>query len=197
VPKVVDVEARRAQLTQAVAAQIARTGMDGVTLREVARRAGWTTGAVAHYFADKRELLLATYRSRADLIRADVAASVAAGLSPLDALIEHSLPLDDERRTNWQVFLAFMGAAIGDPELTAAHEARSRSFHASVGDALQDEVAAGRIPAGLDLAHEARRLVALLNGVAVQAVFDPLSWGETEQRLAVAEHLASLTRSPA
>ena len=192
-PKVVDVEQRRAQLTRAVAVQIARAGMDGVTLREVARTAGWTTGAVAHYFTDKRELLLATYQSRADLIRDDVAASVASGLTALEALIEHSLPLDEERHTNWQVFLAFTGAAIGDPELTSAHQVRSRSFHASVGEALRSEVDGGRLPAGLDLAHEARRLVALLNGVAVQAVFDPSTWTAAEQRRVVAEHLSTLS----
>ena len=56
-PKVVDVEQRRAELAAAVARVIARSGIEGATMRQVAAEAGWTTGTLVHYFTNKRELL--------------------------------------------------------------------------------------------------------------------------------------------
>ena len=62
-PRIVDVDVRRAELTDATARVIARSGIEAATMREIAAEAGWTTGALTHYFADKRELLLATFQS--------------------------------------------------------------------------------------------------------------------------------------
>jgi AcrR family transcriptional regulator len=63
VPKIVDVEQRRADLTDAAARLIARSGIESATMREVAAEAGLTTGALTHYFTDKHELLLTTFQA--------------------------------------------------------------------------------------------------------------------------------------
>ncbi len=68
-PKVVDSDERRARLIAATSDAIARDGLAHVTLRTIARSAGWTTGIVTHYFADKRELLMATFDHHADRAR--------------------------------------------------------------------------------------------------------------------------------
>jgi AcrR family transcriptional regulator len=192
-PKVVDSAQRRAELTEVTASEIARVGLDGITLRDIARAGGWTTGIVNHYFTDKRDLLLATFRSRADAARQAVERRLAEGATPLEAIIESALPLDEEGTLNWRVWLAFWGAAVGDDELTDAQQARHHTFHASISAALRAEQAAGRLLADLDAEHEARRLVAVLDGIAVQAVFDPEHWPPATQRRIVGEHLATLT----
>ncbi len=56
-PKVVDGDERRVELANAAIRVIARAGLGAATVREVAAEAGWTTGGLTHYFADKRELL--------------------------------------------------------------------------------------------------------------------------------------------
>jgi len=48
------------------------------------------------------------------------------------------------------------------------------------------------VRADLDPAHEARRLVAVLDGIAVQAIFRPDRWPPAEQLQVVEEHLATL-----
>jgi len=135
-PRVVDTQQRRAELTDATAHAIAKVGIENVTLREIARSGGWTTGIVNHYFADKRDLMRATFRSRADIARARVERSVEAGASLLEAIIDASLPLDAERLLNWKVWLAFWGAAVGDEELSAAQRERHATFLGSIEDAL-------------------------------------------------------------
>jgi len=190
--RTVDPELRRSQLTKVTAELISRIGLDAVTLRNVARRAGWTTGAVTHYFVDKRDLLLATFRSRADLARRRLEASVEGGATLLDAVIDASLPLDEERLEWWRVWLAFWGAAIGDAELTAEQHERHLGFCTTVERALRAEQAAGRLLASADVAHETRHLTAVLDGIAVQAVFDPARWTPQAQLAVVRDHLAPL-----
>jgi len=197
VPRLVDADQRRAELTAITAREIARVGLERVTLRDIARVGGWSTGIVSHYFADKRELLLATFRSRADLAARRAAEGIAAGASALQAFVEAVLPTDDERMLNWQVWLAFWGAAVGDGALTAAQRERYALFHASLEAALQAELSAGRVRADLDLGYEARRLVTVLDGIAVQAVFEADRFPPAEQRRVVADHLATLAPPPA
>lgn len=50
---------RRTDLARAACAVIARSGVDGATMRAVAAEAGCTTGMVRHYYADRQELVVA------------------------------------------------------------------------------------------------------------------------------------------
>jgi TetR/AcrR family transcriptional repressor of bet genes len=191
-PKVVDAEQRRGELVDLTAQQIARSGLERVTLREVARAGGWSTGIVSHYFSDKRDLLLATFRSRAEHAGRHAQELLSAGWAPLEAFIDAVLPLDDERLLNWQVWLAFWGSAVGDEELSAAQQARHDSFQRDLVVALDVEQQHGRLRTGLDLEHEALRLIMVVDGIALQVVFAPDQWPAEAQRRMVAEHLATL-----
>ena len=94
-------EQRRAELIEVTAREIARVGLERVTLRDIARAGGWTTGIVSHYFVDKRELMIATFRSRADRARERIDAAVSAGAPALPAIVEAALPLDAEGVASW------------------------------------------------------------------------------------------------
>jgi AcrR family transcriptional regulator len=186
-PKVVDIEQRRAELTEATARLIARSGIESATMREVAAEAGWTTGALTHYFADKRELLLTTFQTSLANRRSQRPTADADPLSQLRASLEGALPLDESRRRHWMVTIAFCAHATGDPELAAAQRAAYREF--------RDHVAALAERCALTGAREAgayaERLIAVADGVAVQALFDEHGWSRDRQ-LARLDELLSL-----
>jgi len=184
-------EQRRAELIEVTAREIARVGLERVTLRDIARAGGWTTGIVSHYFVDKRELMIATFRSRADRARERIDAAVSAGAAALPAIVEAALPLDAERAASWKVWLAFWGVAVGDEELSAIQRERHRTFAAAIEAALRAEQDAGRF-GGTDAGREALRLVAVLDGIALQAIFEPDRWPAEEQLAMVRAHLAPL-----
>lgn len=193
-PKVVDSDERRARLIAATSEAIARDGLANVTLRSIASSAGWTTGIVTHYFADKRALLIATFQSRADRARRQVDEAVAGGRSPLDAIIG-TLPLDADCLLDWRVFVAFVGASIGDDEMGRLHRARVDTFTGTVREAIEHEQAAGVLSAHLDPELEAARLVALIHGLGMQAVIGAGRYTPADQLALVEAHLGSLRAS--
>ena len=61
-----DREAKRGELLAAATTVIAEVGYAGASLRKVADRAGYTTGAVTYYFANKEEMITAVAESMFD-----------------------------------------------------------------------------------------------------------------------------------
>ena len=119
-PKVVDHEQRREELAAAVWRLASRDGLDAVTIRGVAAEAGWSTGALHHYFSDKEELLLFALKTVADRVGRRVATARAESAEPLElarALLAIGLPLDEERRDETRVWFAFLGLALTRPPL--------------------------------------------------------------------------------
>lgn len=178
-PKLVDHDRRRDEVAAVAADVLATAGLDSSTIRDVADAGGWSTTRVTHYFANKDELLTHTLErsitARTDAIRS----ATEAGADPLRAVVEQLLPLDDERRRTWRLWLAFWGRAMGSPELAEVQRRRQTQLVAMVERALDP-----RLPHDADARRrEAQRLVALIDGVSVQAVFAPDEW-PAEQQLA-------------
>jgi len=192
VPKVVDGDERRSTLIALTSRAIAQHGLANVTLRSIARSGGWTTGIATHYFADKRELIMATFVDLVDRARGRIETATAAGTPLLDAAVAALLPLDDERLTEWRVVLAYVGGSIGDDEMAGLHRRRVDRYTDTVAAALADEHALGRLNDGLNLATEAYRLVVLIHGIGVQAVLHPDRCPPEFQRRMVTEQLRVL-----
>ena len=188
-PRVVDVEQRRSELTDATARVIARSGIEGATMREIAAEAGWTTGALTHYFTDRQELLLSTFQ--ASLAARRSARARRASASPADRLrasLEGALALDDDRRRHWLVTLTACTQATGDEQLAAAQRDAYREFREYIAGLV---VEAGLTGNAGEARTTAERLIALVDGVAIQALFDPASWPASRQRAALDAALAA------
>jgi AcrR family transcriptional regulator len=171
VPKSVDHEQRRRELAEAVWRVIRRTGVDGASVRAVAHEAGWSAGALRHYFRTQSELLDFAIELAAERISQRVGALELADdpRRAVEQLLSELLPLDDERRAENEVWLAFTARALIDPELRARHAEIDAALRAA---ALRAVEMLG-LPAGRERALEAERLHALLDGLALHAAMQP------------------------
>jgi AcrR family transcriptional regulator len=187
-PRVVDVEQRRAELTSAAARLIARSGIGAATMRDVAAEAGWTTGVLTHYFADKRELLLYTFRASLEQRRTRRSTFDGDPAAALRASLEGALPLDEDRRRHWMVTVAFCAEAAGDPDLAAAQRDAYREFRARVTALV---LACGLAGTEVEAVEAAERMITVADGIAIQALFDPETWPPARQLAALEPALDS------
>ncbi len=117
-PRLVDHEQRRRQITDAVRRVIVGGGLEKVTFQTVAVEAGISVRLVQYYFGTKKDFLLATHRSVMEDAGARFAqrwTALGAEATPrkaIHAVLTELLPLDDQRREEIIVLGAFDWAAI-------------------------------------------------------------------------------------
>ena len=175
-PKVVDHEERRAELREAVWRLASRDGLEAVTVRGVANEAGCSTGALVHYFDDKEELLLFAFRTVAERVMRRVAAAEEGTTDPLElarAMLLEGLPLDRDRQAEVRVWFAFLGLALTRPALARDQRLTYRAWRNRVAEHLAAAKEQGLVRADADPDTQAAALVGLVDGLAVQATFEP------------------------
>ena len=187
-PIQVDRESQREHVTSLAARLVAREGVAALTFRRVAEAAGSSTAIVSTYFADKRDLLLSTFRAAASRTTVRFEAAIDAGGSLQDCL-EAWLPLDEDRLTDWRVILAFWGVAVTDPELAAVQDGHVGRARARVEKLLRSERGADS-PAERE--RLAQQILALMLGIALQAVFEPAASASLPQQVLLRDGLARL-----
>jgi AcrR family transcriptional regulator len=194
-PKVVDHDERRADLRAAVWQLASRDGLEAVTVRRVAKEAGWSTGAVVHYFSDKEELLLFAFRTVADRVGRRLAQAAERTSEPLElarAQLVEGLPLDRDRQTEVRVWFAFLGLALTRPALARAQRVTYRAWRDRVRDRLREAQIRGDVRVDVDCSAEAVALVALVDGLAIQATFEPRALSARRQTELVDRYVDAL-----
>jgi AcrR family transcriptional regulator len=199
VPKEVDHAARQRELADAACRVIARDGLAGTTLADVAAESGWSIGSIRHYFPNKDELVGSALWRVGERVDDRIRRRTAGGmtLKDLRAALAELLPLDAQRLEEALVHLAFMAQAAVVPELAEAAEGAAQRLQEPLAARLAYAIQAGELPGHLDAGHEATRLRVLLDGLAIQLVTTPR---RTSARWALAlldDHLAALAAGPA
>src|SRR5580692_179322 len=121
-PKEVDHAARRRELADAACRVIARNGLDGTTLAQIAVESGWSIGSIRHYFPNKDELVAAALWRVGERIDDRIRRHTAGGMTVNDLRIAavELLPLDAGGREDSLVYLAFLAQAAVVPALADA-----------------------------------------------------------------------------
>jgi AcrR family transcriptional regulator len=171
VPERTAIQRRRA-IAAAAHRVIDRLGVEGASLREIAREAGCTTGSLTHHFTGRRELVdyaigVVCEESTARLVAA------AAHRPLVDALAEY-LPLDEHRRLECVVWLVGVTEARRDAEMAESLARRSRAADRLVAGALRDRFRrTGRTMDEDQLALIVDEIMTGTDGIAVAALSEP------------------------
>lgn len=184
-PRHVDHDARRRQLAQAVCELIAEHGIEAVTLRQVAVRAGVSMGAVQRAFAKDGMLLFALeyvitrVAERGQQRIANSGTPESARTLLLTTLQEMTLADDDAVPARvWLTFAA--QAAVRDDLATVLrdHHAKSMELLTWLIDYGQR---VGEIRADVAAASEAEHLHTLLDGITVRIAVNTTTRRATQQ----------------
>jgi AcrR family transcriptional regulator len=194
VPPSVDHEARRAELAEAVWRVIRRDGLERASVRNVAQAAGLSTGSLRHFFASQWELLDFAMGLVTDRIRARIQALDRTGdaREVVDRILDELLPLDAERRTEAEVWLAFTARARHDADLRLARNRGDNELRKACRVVIELLVASGKTRPGLRLADEIERLYAVLDGLVLHAIVRPDRLTARRARTVLSRHLDEL-----
>ena len=184
-PKIVDHDARRRELLDAVVRVIAEQGIEGATTRALARETGWSTGALAHYFSGTADILASALAFSHDRIKARWADDLAGlhGLPALRRLLLDNLPLDEQRQVETRLEMVFWSQALSDPRLREIQRTEARDLRDRVARLLE-EAGAGPEPA--------EHLLALVDGLSAHAILYPDRVTAEDLTAAVDEELGRL-----
>ncbi|MBN7798161.1 TetR/AcrR family transcriptional regulator [Parahaliea mediterranea] len=183
-PKIVDHDEQRLQLSATVAQVVAEAGLEHTTLRTVAAHHGCTKGMVQHYFADKDELLLAALNFVEDQCeeRLPDEDSGHEGLDLLHARLAALLPVNDELVDEWRVRLAFVTLAGQSDDVQAIIAERQATQQAEGVRLLRQAQRAGQLKKGVSPVNAYRLLSSLVNGLGVAAVVGDGQWSPAVQK---------------
>jgi AcrR family transcriptional regulator len=164
-------------------------------VRLIAAEAGVSTGFVMHYFPEKQHLLDAVleYNNVRAGARATAARRRRRGLEAVTALIEALLPIDAERRLEWQVWSAFWTHVAPDGAAGPSLEFARVIATDMLGACLQEAIDDGDLPEGLDVHYEAERLVIVAAGLGLfSGAATSAAAGTRMAKRMVNDHIASL-----
>lgn len=191
-PKIVDHEERRREVTLAAAAIVIASGRAALTARAVAAATGWSTSVVSHYFDDMADLFYETYSYATARSRRRVDRVLTADPSNIEGLIEAVLPLDQERRDDWKIWFAFWSEALTNPKYADEQSQRAATTRERLRACLALKKKNGGIRRNVNIDEAADRLSALIPGIASAATFDPKAWPATRQRAVLRSEFALL-----
>ena len=194
-PKEVDHPARRRELADAACSVIARNGLAGTTLAEVAEESGWSIGSIRYYFSNKDELVASALWRVGERVDDRIRQRTAGGMTMNDLRIAAAelLPLDADRRQEALVHLAFLAQAAVEPALAEAAEGAAQRLQEPLAARIAYLVQAGELPPRLDAGQEAARLRLLLDGLRLQLLTTPRQTSASWALDILDGHLASLT----
>jgi AcrR family transcriptional regulator len=179
----VDHDARRRDFIRAAYETITESGLANTTVRAVARKAGYTTGALVHYFGDKDELIRLALDYSGEVVRDRMVTAhrQQRGRKALREIVNEALPLDKERAANWRVWLALWYHSEDNADMRDEEKRRYREWTHRLERVLDESVTDGEIAKAIDVKLEVQALVAFIDGLGVQHLMS--SRGMSAKRL--------------
>ena len=174
-PKEVDHDQRREELLEAVWRVIARDGMEGATIRAIAKETGWSTGVLAHYFGDKDDIISSALRLAYERIAArwDAKLEGLTGIRALHELVLDNLPLDEERELETRLLMNYWSRVIRGQDGTPPPSRRGPLLIDLLAQLVADGQEAGEVRSDEAPEDIAERLLGLIDGFSLHALLNP------------------------
>jgi AcrR family transcriptional regulator len=176
VPKIVDHEERRQEIADAVLELVALHGIDRVTLREVAKVSGWSTGVLNHYVGSRDELLTLALRRAATLagqtFRAILSNDSFSEFERIREIVQASLPMTRSTIALQRIFLFYYAQAAANDDLAMEMRQYLDNWRRVIARSVERMKDAGQLHGEADPLRLASDIVAVTDGYSTHAILD-------------------------
>lgn len=175
IPKVVDHEQRRRELVHAAWRVIASRGIDEVTVREIAREAGYSAGVLAHYFENKDDLLVHALKLSHEEIyrRYEAEMSTSVDYDALKAVLMDNLPLEERRDLETRIEMSFWARSLRNRSLSEIQHSESAYLQSIVRKLVKGSQKEGAIAKQHAPDEVVALLAALIDGISLHGLLYP------------------------
>ncbi|MGA5689859.1 TetR/AcrR family transcriptional regulator [Cytobacillus pseudoceanisediminis] len=193
-PKKVNHEEQKHILAKAAWRVIKKEGIEGASVRKVAEEAGLSAGSLRHYFSNQNELLEYSMNLVSERVKTRIqnAAFTDNHFENMILVMGELLPLDEERRLEMEVWIAFNIKALVDPQLSELSSRVYEEMKTGIRKIIEGLVILGLSGTEMKIEEEAGRLHALIDGLALHAVMKPDQFNEEKMKAILRNHLLSL-----
>ncbi|WP_209323262.1 TetR/AcrR family transcriptional regulator [Brevibacterium renqingii] len=195
-------EVRREEILAATVEEIEATGLRTLRVADVAERLGLSASLVIYHFATKEALVAAAFdhAGRNDLDHArNLAAGTGSARERLSEVIGWYMPAGSTR--SWKIWIDGWSAGLFDEDLKSTFSALDRDWKTILADLIVEGIGSGEVASRGDEAGAqsadgfaeacATRILAYLDGLAVQLLFNSDSVSQEKLRAWVGEFLTS------
>ena len=146
-----------------------------MTIREIARESGYSSGVLAHYFENKDDLLAHALQLSHTRIRKRYDAEVQAptGIDALRAILLDNLPLDEQRELETRIEMSFWARALRNEALHEIQEHESETLRELLRELVEKAQKEGAISTEHEMEDVIELLGAVIDGVSLHALLYP------------------------
>lgn len=172
-PKLVDHNKRKEHIAEATWRVILEKGMEGATVRNIAKEAGLSLGSLRHYFSTQEELLVFAMNLVEDRVTARIEKISTLDLPLKEKILKILLeivPTNQETMAEMEVWLAF---TFHNRHQNIRSNAPNDKLYAGMKNIVNYLHESHLLKENLDPSTETERLYALVDGLALHAMLDP------------------------
>jgi AcrR family transcriptional regulator len=170
---------RRAEILDAAIKVFSEAGFHGGSLREISARVGMSQPGLLHHFANKEQLLEAVLTYRDDLARGRFGPDLPTGAALLDALV--ALAAYNATTPGLVALFAVLSGEATAPDHPGHEYFRQRYgwVRTQIEEAVAEGQAMGDLRRELDCTQVARTMIALLDGLQIQWLYEDAGFDMT------------------
>lgn len=197
-PKIVDHEKRKIKIAEATWKVIVEEGIDNATVRKIAQASGLSVGALRYYFASQTELLHFSMELVSERVMQRVEKRKVSkdhvSLEFLTDGVSEVLPIDEERKIEMEVWLAFSAKVLVDTKLRELSNKVYKDMHQGFENVIRALKLLNILKDEIDLDLEANRLHAIVDGMAIHHLLNPEQFTHENIIETLKYHLQSLCK---
>ena len=197
-PKIVDHDERREEYLDAMWRVVSRDGAGGISVRSVAAEAGVSPSNIVHYLPSRGDMLGEAVRRLMDEVLGRVSRIDATQLTiaTMTDMVMLAIPSTKTRRRQSEVWLLLLAEQEVSPEARRILGELQDRVAVATRTGIDQMAECGLFAHGRDRDLEARRLHALIDGLSVQSLINPMAMSSSMIRAIVHAHVAELGTEP-
>ncbi|MCU9614901.1 TetR/AcrR family transcriptional regulator [Caldibacillus lycopersici] len=172
-PKIVDHNIRKRQIAEASWRVILEQGMEGATVRNIAKEAGLSLGALRHYFSTQDALLEFAMNLVIERVTERITKIALKELPPKEKVLQILLeivPTDAEKMAEMEVWFSFVSYARHKKD---SFDAQHDGIYTGIRKLMYYLDEEKLLRKNLTIELEIERLYSLVDGTAMHALLDP------------------------